>query len=267
MKTYKKAIIFAVVMCILPSIAVALKNPASVYCAGMGYELATQATSQGQIEICKFSENESCPSNDFLIGSCGSIHSYCARSGYSLKTVSNASLCSSLPAIFSQCSVCVLVNGTEVEVTKLMNLSFQEGVCGDGRCVIGENYKSCPQDCPSGQLDYYCDGLTDGRCDPDCPPTNDTDCQCGNSICSGNENCDSCPKDCGACPGSEHCGNSICETALSENYADCPQDCRTAAPAGSDFIVPAIVLAAIILALVIYRRRKSKAEVVYKRPF
>ncbi|MBI2151256.1 hypothetical protein HYU21_00840 [Candidatus Woesearchaeota archaeon] len=43
------------------------------------------------------------------------------------------------------------------------------------RCEASENYASCPQDCPSGGSDGFCDTLADGRCDPDCL-ANDLDC-------------------------------------------------------------------------------------------
>lgn len=47
----------------------------------------------------------------------------------------------------------------------------------DGICEVKiENYLNCPQDCPSGSLDEYCDALSDGICDPDCKEGEDPDC-------------------------------------------------------------------------------------------
>lgn len=40
--------------------------------------------------------------------------------------------------------------------------------CGDKICDITETYHSCPQDCPSGSADNYCDKAEDNICDPDC---------------------------------------------------------------------------------------------------
>ena len=52
----------------------------------------------------------------------------------------------------------------------------KEIACGDGICSAGENYDKCPNDCPSGGEDNYCDRMDDGICDPDCGPEDDPDC-------------------------------------------------------------------------------------------
>jgi len=49
----------------------------------------------------------------------------------------------------------------------------------NGKCEskFRENYANCPDDCPSGREDGYCDRVKDGKCDPDCnPPELDEDC-------------------------------------------------------------------------------------------
>jgi len=50
--------------------------------------------------------------------------------------------------------------------------------CGDNICEteLNENYKTCPQDCPSGGADNYCDKVKDNICDPDCKENEDIDC-------------------------------------------------------------------------------------------
>lgn len=42
--------------------------------------------------------------------------------------------------------------------------------CGNNKCEVGlgENFKSCSKDCPSGSKDGYCDEIREGKCDPDC---------------------------------------------------------------------------------------------------
>jgi len=42
-----------------------------------------------------------------------------------------------------------------------------------------ENHGNCPEDCPSGLEDIYCDRVKDGVCDPDCKPDEDPDCRLG----------------------------------------------------------------------------------------
>ena len=147
---------------------IAMLNPAAVYCDKLGYEYIIGG-------ICKMSDGTELDAWKFLEGKDGQEYSYCKKEGYILKTINDSKECSSIFSV--ECAVC-LKDGKEIEVTKLMNLSFNEGICGDGKCVIGENFKLCPQDCKSGLMDGYCDGLNDTRCDPDCErqSLNDPDC-------------------------------------------------------------------------------------------
>ena len=51
-------------------------------------------------------------------------------------------------------------------------------VCdADGNCENNENPTNCPQDCPSGIKDDYCDRIIDSICDPDCSSSEDIDCR------------------------------------------------------------------------------------------
>ena len=225
---YKKIVIGIIVLIIMIFIPVdvvfALENPSAVYCEKMGYKFVIEKTEAGQIGVCKFSETESCPAWDFLTGKCGKEYSYCKQKGYEIKTISDSEKCHIL--FSSECAVCVLPDGTEVEVTRLMNLSFEEGVCGDGRCVLGENYATCPQDCHSGSHDWYCDKVVDGICDPDCLPEEDIDCMriiiteiCGDGLCnSPMENHMNCPQDCPSGGKDNYCD------ALSDGI--CDPDCK-----------------------------------------
>jgi hypothetical protein len=45
----------------------------------------------------------------------------------------------------------------------------------NGSCNLGENTIFCPQDCPSGSADGFCDGIQDKRIDPDCQSGFDPD--------------------------------------------------------------------------------------------
>jgi hypothetical protein len=76
------------------------------------------------------------------------------------------------------------------------------GECGDGVCICGEHYGTCPEDCPP---DAAC-ACGDGVCDPTCL-----------------EDCRSCPEDC-PCTGTCACGDGVCDLAC-EDVCRCPEDC------------------------------------------
>ena len=64
-----------------------------------------------------------------------------------------------------------VTNPTGATTTTLASL------CGNKACDSPqENYLTCPQDCPSGAKDGYCDKVKDARCDPDCAAGDDIDC-------------------------------------------------------------------------------------------
>ncbi|MBM3144849.1 MAG: protein BatD [Chloroflexi bacterium] len=68
-----------------------------------------------------------------------------------------------------------IVMGEEVYTTSSWAITVQCVV--DGLCNIteGENYLTCPDDCPSGAQDFICDGALDGQIDPDCEAGFDLD--------------------------------------------------------------------------------------------
>ncbi len=214
-----------------------LLNPAGVYCEKLGYTYEINQTEEGAFGICQFPDSSTCGTWDFLKGKCGKEFSYCIKEGYEIKTISDSDKCSSIYS--KECAVCVLENGIEIEVTKLMNLSFQGSRCGDGICVLGENYENCPQDCSKSVTcgNKKCEtGETQENCciDCGCPSRKrcvDNKCQkiekCGNGRCEESENCSTCPQDCRPCK-IEKCGNGRCEE--NENYENCPKDC----PSGSE---------------------------------
>ena len=147
----------------------AMLNPAAVYCEACGYTYVVETLPEGEVGLCQLPDGQNVDAWDFLRGKVALEWSYCAQQGYEAKYVEESDLC-------WDCTVCILPDGSEVEVTQLMNLSFEETFCGDGTCGMPENYETCPEDCPSGSLDGYCDGIKDYICDPDCGPEQDPDC-------------------------------------------------------------------------------------------
>jgi len=167
------SIVFIAFILLLPSTASALRNPAAAYCVALGYEYKTDPSSGGVAGYCVLSDGRAVGGWQFLQGKVAQEYGYCARQGYTQKTVKDWKKC--LKFMLESCSVCVLEDGREIEVTELMGLSFDETTCGDGKCGFPETFKTCPSDCPSGSRDEYCDGVKDGKCDPDC--TGDPDCR------------------------------------------------------------------------------------------
>jgi hypothetical protein len=70
----------------------------------------------------------------------------------------------------------VQTSSGEIFYSNTLNVAVHcktNGACEPG---LGENYFTCPEDCPSGSADGVCDLMKDGRCDPDCANNTDTDC-------------------------------------------------------------------------------------------
>jgi len=113
--------------------------------------------------FCQLSPGEQVSAWKFLQGEIAQDKSYCAKQGLPYKKVSDPVVC----RVFGldTCMVCISPDGKETEVTALMNLSFEEGICGDGICAMSENSVTCPGDCPPGGADGYCGGAVN---DPDC---------------------------------------------------------------------------------------------------
>jgi putative hemolysin len=152
----------------------ALKNPAAVYCQSLGYNYRIEMADNGEVGYCLLPNGQSVDAWEFLLGEAGQEFGYCARMGLRQEVVEGYRTC----FLFAtpSCAACILGNGSKVEVTRLMNLSFNEATCNDGRCGFPEDYRSCPADCPTGGLDGACDGMRDGKCDPDCQGAADPDC-------------------------------------------------------------------------------------------
>ena len=69
------------------------------------------------------------------------------------------------------------INIYDPDNTKVLeiDIGYFAKVCGDNQCQPHESNADCPQDCPSGQKDDFCDKIAEGICDPDCL-VGDIDC-------------------------------------------------------------------------------------------
>ena len=71
-------------------------------------------------------------------------------------------------------------------INKTVSFCNNDGICQpclEWPCENIENFLTCPNDCPSGSKDNYCDLQRDGICDPDCI-YHDFDCdECIENIC------------------------------------------------------------------------------------
>lgn len=70
-------------------------------------------------------------------------------------------------------------NGSEVKIVSntgenllTVKVAIFADTCPDEKCDGHESFSSCPEDCPSGSADGFCDKQKDGRCDSDCKPVN-----------------------------------------------------------------------------------------------
>lgn len=132
----------AVLLCLvmLPLAVSALLNPAAVYCTGLNYTYAVEETDEGEIGVCLLPGNKPADAWQFLQGTAGREAGYCALMGYEMKTVTDPDTCAGIYS--DSCAVCVLPDGSEREVTALMDLSFREpdlviepSACDGGVCA------------------------------------------------------------------------------------------------------------------------------------
>jgi putative hemolysin len=105
--------------------ALALRDPAQVYCEALGYTYTIEETEEGQRGFCQLPNGQAVDAGEFLQGKVAQEYSYCQQMGYEIRTVKDRETCFTFRT--EECAVCVLEDGTEVEVTELMGLTFWAG--------------------------------------------------------------------------------------------------------------------------------------------
>ncbi|PIN70227.1 hypothetical protein COV93_02405 [Candidatus Woesearchaeota archaeon CG11_big_fil_rev_8_21_14_0_20_43_8] len=124
---------------------VALLNPSAVYCDALGYTTVVEPTAAGDMVYCLI-DGKKVDSWKFLLGNVSTENNYCQKQGYDQTMTDDC-----YPLLLDSCLACI-VNGTKIEVTHLMNLSFFEEICGDGVCDGHENKTFCPEDCSTEEI-------------------------------------------------------------------------------------------------------------------
>jgi putative hemolysin len=142
-----KKVLAVVMLAVLASSASAMRNPAAVYCEGLGYRYVIVEEGGGETGYCQLKDGRVVDSWAFLQGKAEPRQSYCARQNLTLKIVDEPGKCRRL--LTDSCAVCVMKDGTEKEVTEAMGLILQESTCGDGSCGYPETHETCPKDCES----------------------------------------------------------------------------------------------------------------------
>ncbi len=88
---------------------VSIANPAGAYCSLLGYTPGTGETAAGQMSTCTLPGGVVCDAWEFLTGKCGQDHSYCARQGYGIQTVSEGG-----DPYSQEYAVCLDANGAQL---------------------------------------------------------------------------------------------------------------------------------------------------------
>jgi putative hemolysin len=239
-KIHMEKLPFILIFLFFIPITKAALNPAYVYCTALGYKFEYKE----DYSLCILPNGKEADAWQFLQGKVAQEYSYCKLKGLEIRTEKNPEKC--MRFLLDECAFCVFPNGTKIEVTELMGLSFEETKCGDGRCGLPENYHTCPQDCPSGSYDGLCDGVADGICDQDCIDRKilekDPDCVkifCGNRVCEKWENEENCCKDCG-CSSDFSCIENKCTKVISPIF----------------YLIILLVISALVAIVILLSKRK-----------
>jgi putative hemolysin len=135
--------------------ALAIPNPASVYCGMLGYDSEIVDTPEGgQRGICIFPDGSSCDEWRFFECKCGAEWSYCAIHGYDWTAITGGGMYSP-----DYCA-CVLDGEETCPVSELIGFWWHENSDGD-------DWGDACDNCPTTATPWYvplgdddCDGFT-----------------------------------------------------------------------------------------------------------
>ena len=100
---------------------IGMRNPAAVYCEELGYEYRIEETADGQRGVCVMPNSEELDEWRFYEGEVGQEFSYCARKGWATAKLD-------ADTIATECTTCILPDGSHKTVSELLNLSEKSQV-------------------------------------------------------------------------------------------------------------------------------------------
>jgi len=106
-------------------INIGMRNPAAVYCEEMGCEYKVVKTEDGERGICVLPDGSECDAWAFYRGECGEEFSYCAKKGCPVAAKAEGD------CFATNCTTCVMPDGTHKTVSELLDLS--------AKCIVGTN--------------------------------------------------------------------------------------------------------------------------------
>lgn len=143
--------LLAATLCAAP--AIALRDPAAVYCTAMNYTFTlTPVSGGGMADTCVLPDGRKVDAWQFLQGQAAPEYGYCKKAGYEQVVISDPAAC----AVFGtqSCAACVLPDGSKTEVSKVMKLDFREYLCSDQKCCDPATTTDCTfaTDMPPGTI-------------------------------------------------------------------------------------------------------------------
>lgn len=109
-------------LCVISPQPMGITNPAALYCEELGYEYVVESTPEGERGLCQLPNGDKVDAWQFLKGEVAQEYSYCRQKGHEIKTIQDTGKCAQFG--IDKCAVCILEDGSEVEVTELMGLEF-----------------------------------------------------------------------------------------------------------------------------------------------
>ena len=100
-----------------------IADPSAIYCNNLGYEQFIKDSPKGEYGVCRLPDNTEVEGWKFFKGEVGNEYNYCSQKGHEIKMASGSEC-----GFTKKCVICVLKDGTEMRVDKLMEKEAKEPV-------------------------------------------------------------------------------------------------------------------------------------------